>query len=141
MPAPEQEGGGAAQQQHDDRRAPKERVAGRKGRPEQNELAIAIDHIGDHLVVGVAGDETVADQDAQIARQLGVGIIDRLVLTDHAAQAGRDIACAVLKRRIVEDLVGIDGMGRRRAQGRDQRERCNKTPHSAGSALAAANAS
>ena len=55
-------------------------------RPQQHEIAVARADIGDDLVVAVAGGDALAHQHAQIVREVGLGILDRLVAADQAAQ-------------------------------------------------------
>ena len=90
---------------------------------QQNEFAIARHHVIDHLAVAVAGLEPLAHQQAQIARQRRLGIVDRLILADHAAQVVRDRTGAGLQRRIGQNFVHLDGMERRRAEKRQQHQK------------------
>ena len=46
----------------------------------------------------------LAHDPAQVAGEIGVGIVDRLVLADQAAQLLGQPARALLERRVVQDL-------------------------------------
>ena len=76
-------------------------------RPQQHELAVAVLDELRHLAVAVARLQALAHEQAQIARERRVAVVDRLVLADEAAQAGRDVPRARFERRIGEDLVGL----------------------------------
>ncbi len=82
-------------------------------RPQQDEFTVAGNHEIDHLGVAVADLEPVAHEQAQIARQRRLGIVDRLVLAHHAAQFVRNRAGARFQRRVRENLIHLDGMQRR----------------------------
>ena len=55
--------------------------------------------------------EALAHQHAQIMREIGVGIVDRLVAADETAQFLADVAGARFERRVGEHLVRPHGMG------------------------------
>ena len=76
----------AAGQQHHGRTEPQQPGGRLHRRLEQDEVAVALGDVGEHLRVAVAGDQPVAHQPAQVAGEVGIGIVDRLVLADEAAQ-------------------------------------------------------
>ena len=86
-------------------------VCKREPRLEQDELAVARDQKIDHALVAVAGLQSLAHEDAQIARERRVRIVDRLVLADHAAQLLGEHTRARLERSVGQDLVGLHGKG------------------------------
>ncbi len=88
--------------------------------PQQHELAVAILDEAHHLGVAVAGLQPLAHEQAQVARQRRVAVVDRLVLADEAAQARGDGARARLELRVGQDLVGLDG---KRGRAREDAER------------------
>ena len=64
--------------------------------------------IVDRLGVGVAGGDALAQQHAQIVRQIGVGIVDQFVLADETAQLLADRARPRLERRVGQQLARLD---------------------------------
>ena len=112
--------GDAAQQQDHQRPEPQQVGPGREGRLQQDEVAVAGHQVVQDLLVAVARDQALADQDPQVLGQLGVGGVDVLVLADQAAQALGKLAGPGFQHRIVEDLVGLDREGRRPQDQEDQ---------------------
>ena len=110
---------GAAAKQDHDRRPPQDVGRRRHGRVQKHVIAIGLAKRGKDFVVRRAGGQLLADLDPQVARQLGVGIIDRLVLADKAAKLFRQRAGACFQRRVGQHLLRRDG---RRLQ-RQQRQR------------------
>ncbi len=87
--------------------------------------------------------DALADEDADVAGERGVGIVDRLVLTDHAAKLGRQRPGARLERRVFHQFVRLHRErrpGAERKQKREQRRNEAPGPHSAAAATAPARA-
>ena len=91
-----------------------------QARAQEHELAVAGLDEGEHGGVAVAGGEALAHEDAQVAGELGVGVVDRLVLADEAAQLLGDLARAGLERGVLEHLAGLDGVGGGEARENEQ---------------------
>ncbi len=89
---------------------------------EEHELAVTGDQVIEHLGVAVAGFQPFAHQQAKVAGERRIGIVDRLVLAHHAAQFMREAACARLELGVGQDFVGLHGKARRRAQGHHRDE-------------------
>src|SRR5437868_2684274 len=94
-----------------------------KPRLEEYELTVAADDEAHDLIVGIAGSEPLADEEAEVAGERRSRIIDRLVLADKAAQARRQCPRACLKRRVLEYLVGFNGY--RRCRNGKEKQGCN----------------
>ena len=91
-------------------------------RLEQDELTVACHQVFPHLRIAVARLEPFAHQNAQIAGERCVGIVDRLILANHAAKSLRERAGARLQYGVGEDLVGFDGeSGRGEQKCREQK--------------------
>ena len=73
----------------------KSSVSGLNGGFKQNEIAVARDEIGAHGIVAFAFADALANENADVARQRRLGIVDQLVLTDEAAQFARERAARV----------------------------------------------
>ena len=121
VPPHEGEGKPAADQQQHRAGQPQHGIAQGEGRTEEHEFAITGDDELEDLAVAVAGLETLAHQQAQVAGDVGVRIVDRFPLADHAAQVLRQGPGARLQGRVGQDLVGLDRPGRPRQQ-QGQRE-------------------
>ena len=89
---------------------------------EAGEIAVAGGDVIDHRAVAVAGLEAFAHQQAEIAGQGGVAVVDRLVLADEAAQILADLAGSRLEGGVAQHLVGQHGAGGRRPHGGGQRQ-------------------
>ena len=78
----------------------------------------------------------LSNEDADVARQRGVGIVDRLVLADQAAQFLRQRARARFERGVLHHFVRLDGQRRSRAKReRDEKREANEAhDHCAGCA-------
>jgi len=70
-----------AQNENKSGRGPKRDGSLGDSRLEQHELAVARDQVFAHLRVAVARLEPLAHQNAQVAGERRVGIVDRLILT------------------------------------------------------------
>ena len=120
-PAPQQGVDAAGTEQQQQRGpAPEQQGLRLEGRIEENEIAVAGNQIGLHLIVAVAGREPLAHDHAQIMGEIGVGFVDRLVLADEAAQLPADGPRAGLQRRILQHLRRLDGEGGGRQNERQQ---------------------
>ena len=84
----------------------------REGRIEQHKDAVSSHDVVEDLLISIAGEEALSQQDAQIVGEVGVGFIDRLVLADKAAQLLAEGAGAPFERRIGEPLGRFDRMSR-----------------------------
>src|SRR5690554_5250516 len=73
-----------ADQQENGRRYPENNGMKRHDRAQQHELAVTRDDIVDDLGIGIARNQPFAYEQAKIARQFGVRIVDRLVLAHKA---------------------------------------------------------
>src|SRR5262249_26041810 len=98
-------------------------------RPQQHKLAVTRDQKIDHLLVALARLQSFTHEDAQVARERCVGIIDRLVLADHAAQLLRERAGACFQPSIRKDFVGPDRDRGRQGHQREQRDDKTKPLH------------
>ena len=85
---------GGACQKNEDGRAPEHIGPRRDRRVEQHIVAMGVPQIGQNFGVAGARRKLPPDLDPEIARQLGVGVIDRLVLADKAAKLFRERAGA-----------------------------------------------
>ena len=117
---------GGACQKNEDRRAPEHICPRRDRRVEQHIVAIGVPQIGQNFGVAGTRRKLPPDLDPKIARQIGVGIIDRLVLADKAAKLFRQYARPFLQRRISQHFLRRDGDSRRR--GRHNHRKCCHTP-------------
>ncbi len=107
----------------------------RKTGLQQNKLAIARNDIVDDLVVAVAFCQPVAHQQTQIAREIGIGIVDGLILADHAAKLRGNLPRPRLERRVAQHLIRLDCGGTDREQyGQKQ----NGNPHHSAAPMACA---
>ena len=70
-----------------------------------------------------AATTLLAHNDAQVAGEVSIGIIDRLILTDQTADIFGDHPRALFQRRIGQDLIGLHSQARRR---RDEADRQGK---------------
>ena len=105
-------------------------------RIEADILAVAVDDELHHRGIAVAGQQPLADDEPQVARQSGIAVVDGLVLADEAAQLRRNVAGPLLEHRVVENLIRIDGQCRK---GRERQQHCEQQRlHSAGAVLAGA---
>ena len=102
---------GAGDQQQDRRRSPQEKGLRFHRRAQEHEIAVAIDDELDDLLVAVAGPQALADEDAQIMGEVGIGFIDRFVLADDAAKSAADLAGARLEDGIGQHLLRLDSGG------------------------------
>ena len=84
------------------------RVCHSNGGLQQDELPVAIDKKALHLLIAVAGLQAVSHEDADVAGQFGVAVVDRLVLADEAPQSLGNRARARLELRVLQDLVRLD---------------------------------
>ncbi|MNL53271.1 hypothetical protein D3C87_1765040 [compost metagenome] len=83
-------------------------------RVEQHILAVAVHDILLDLCIAVASHQPLPHQHAQVAREIGIAVIDGLVLAHQAPQALGDVTRALLEGRIGQHLVGTDGKRPRR---------------------------
>ena len=109
--AAEKQDGGSQPQQ--DRRRLERRLV-------EDEVAVAVGHVREDLVVALAGGDLLADLRAQIVGELGVRVGDRLVLADEAAQLFRELDGA---RRLDRIHLGRHRVGGERPAARRERER------------------
>ena len=122
-PAQPDEDDGAGRGERQRRCPPQQPGRGLEGRLQQHEVAIALHHEGHDLVVALAGDQALAHQDAEVAGQRRVGLVDRLVLAHQATQLPPDGAGARLQGGIVQHLAGLDRRARPGRQARQGDER------------------
>ncbi len=117
MPPPGTKYDAAARKKDQERRAPKQPGFKLEGRLQQYEIAIAADQEGANLIVAVACLKPLADKNAQIAGEVGVGFVDQFVLANQAAQLRRKRACSCFKPWVRHDFVGLNRpRGKRRQQ-------------------------
>ena len=86
-------------------------------------------------MVAVALLQPLAHDQAQVLGERRVGIVDRLVLADEAAQLRRDLPGAMLQGRILQHLVGLDGVGRAAAAEQGERQASREVADAARSPL------
>src|SRR6516165_3910904 len=104
-----------------ERPEPKQQGLAVEARLQQNELAVTVDQEIAYLRIAAPGRELLADKDAQVMGELGVGFIDRFVLADEAAELAGEQPRARLELWIAEHLTGLDGERRAR-----QRKACKE---------------
>ena len=93
------------------RRQPEQRRHHIERRSQPDEVAVAGHHPGDHLAVAIPRNHTLAHDAAQIARQIGAGILDAFVLAHQAAQLAAVAFGARLLRRVGQHFRWVaDGM-------------------------------
>jgi hypothetical protein len=98
----------------------------------QDEVAVAVDHVGEDLVVGPSRGDLLANLAAQIVRELGVGVSDGLVLADEAAQLVGELDRPRSLHRIHLGGRGVCGAGvlpGKRAKQKQRRQESRRAAH------------
>ncbi len=102
--------------------APEQGCGGREWRAQQNELAIARHQKLSDRAVAIPRSDALAHKAAEVASELGIGIVDGLVLANEAAQFSGKLPRARLLVRVLKLLAGLNGEGRSRKRERTQQE-------------------
>jgi hypothetical protein len=127
------------ERQEGERAEPQDERMEPEARLQEDELAVAVDEIVDDLIVAVAGHQAFAHQQAQVAGERRVGIVDRLVLAHEAADVDGYGAGPGLELGIAQHLVGLHGKARaggERQERKDEQDAAHRLTPRAGSRAA-----